>query len=472
MSRRSTRCLLLLGFLIAMGGREASGASCAGSCATELQTNPKAVQDYVKHASASLSKCVHSGNPACPTSCPLPDTAGSGLGQACGTLLQCKLGDLAAAAASGAWDPSGGCVASRGAKCDVLRLKQASRLATRAVLAVRQGQSGKLARLSARCNAKLGRCGDPGAACRAGVGVAQGLMESLYTACDAVPLSEDEMNAAVQKAIRDLARRGMQITPDAWSDETQLFALVAQTFTESGCLGRARPTAATSHPVGGLEDGQTVYCGPGSCGKGAAGCHLPDPGACLNEVCAIHDGCYAQIETSECVRRDCTWSSQTTNCDGAFFVEAALCWAGGQCGFTCKAVIASASAFTAMNFQAEHGGLACPRRVGECPSCPGRCQEDCTCSLVETTTTTTVPPTCEFQCGDGSCVAASVVCNGVSDCPGGEDENPATCFDQHNCCVATRGCPGETGSSCASTCCCCPYQEACCPDWSGCCGAQ
>src|SRR2546428_1086913 len=120
MSRRSTRCLLLLGFLIAMGGREASGASCAGSCATELQTNPKAVQDYVKHASASLSKCVHSGNPACPTSCPLPDTAGSGLRQACGTLLQCKLGGLPPPAASGAWDPSGGRLARLGVQVQVL----------------------------------------------------------------------------------------------------------------------------------------------------------------------------------------------------------------------------------------------------------------------------------------------------------------------------------------------------------------
>src|SRR2546428_14006186 len=128
MSRRSTRCLLLLGFLIAMGGREASGASCAGSCATELQTNPKAVQDYVKHASASLSKCVHSGNPACPTSCPLPDTAGSGLGQACGPPPPCKLGDPPPPAPRRALDPSRGRGPRPGARSE---LRSAPRGGTR-----------------------------------------------------------------------------------------------------------------------------------------------------------------------------------------------------------------------------------------------------------------------------------------------------------------------------------------------------
>src|SRR5213592_3433753 len=103
MSGRSARRLLLLGFLIAGGARAASGASCAGSCATELQTNPRAVQNYVKQAAAYLSKCVRSGNPGCPASCPLPDPAVAGLGQACGALLQCKLGEVAAAAAGDVW---------------------------------------------------------------------------------------------------------------------------------------------------------------------------------------------------------------------------------------------------------------------------------------------------------------------------------------------------------------------------------
>jgi hypothetical protein len=286
------------------------------------------------------------------------------------------------------------------------------------------------------------------------------------------------MNAAVDKAIAKLAKKGLKMGPESWHDATGLFALIAQTFTETACLGRApaiRPAGHTSA----LEDGQTVYCGPNSCTKGAAGCVLPDPGTCLNAVCASHDDCYGVVAASECIRRDCTWSSQTATCDATFFVEAGLCWTLGQCGFTCKAVIAAATALTTMNVELERSGTPCPRRIGECPACPSQCQSDCTCpatpaptTTTTTTTTTTLPPGCEFSCSDGDCIPASAVCNGISDCPGGGDEDPDVCFDQQNCCVATRGCPSETGSSCAATCCCCPFQQACCPNWGdGCCPA-
>ncbi|MBI4611880.1 MAG: hypothetical protein HY726_23055 [Candidatus Rokubacteria bacterium] len=40
------------------------------------------------------------------------------------------------------------------------------------------------------------------------------------------------------------------------------------------------------------------------------------------------------------------------------------------------------------------------------------------------------------------------------------------------CCIQSGGCPGETGTSCASTCCCCPEGQRCCPDVTrGCCAA-
>src|SRR5206468_4419035 len=120
---------LLLAFLVAtVAQRDADAASCGGTCALELGTNPKAVQRYVTQASASLSKCLKSGAPGCPTPCPLPDPAASGLSESCGALLQCELGDLAAAATD-AWDASGRCVAHSGVKCDVHRFKLASKLA-------------------------------------------------------------------------------------------------------------------------------------------------------------------------------------------------------------------------------------------------------------------------------------------------------------------------------------------------------
>jgi hypothetical protein len=470
------RALLLAAFFVITGiGGEAHAAACAGTCAADLATNAKAVQQYAKKASAAFSKCLKSGNPACPTPCPLPDPATFDLSEACAALLQCRLGDLVdAATGDSAWDAGGRCATNPGANCDIHRFTQARKLAARALAAVRKQRPEKLGRLGTRCESEVRYargCADSGAACAAAEAIVHGLMESLYTACDAVPLTEVEMAAAVQQAIDQLAARGVRIGPQAWHDATDLFALITQTFMETDCLERAQAIATAQRRTASLEDGETVYCGPNSCIKGAPGCVLPDPGACLNSICASHDGCYGQVAESECIRRDCTWSSQTLDCDAAFFVEAALCWGLEQCGFTCKAVIAAATAFTTMNVQVESGGLPCPRQVGQCPLCPGQCHSDCSCPS-SPTTTTTIPPGCEFSCSNGSCISASIVCNGIPDCPGGEDEDPGVCFDPQNCCVATRGCPEETGSSCAATCCCCPLQQACCADSSqGCCAA-
>jgi hypothetical protein len=78
---------------------------------------------------------------------------------------------------------------------------------------------------------------------------------------------------------------------------------------------------------------------------------------------------------------------------------------------------------------------------------------------------------CEFTCpGSDTCIAAATVCNGTDDCPGGSDEDPSICGDESSCCIATQGCPGETGDSCADSCCCCPGGMACCADHTqGCC---
>jgi hypothetical protein len=79
---------------------------------------------------------------------------------------------------------------------------------------------------------------------------------------------------------------------------------------------------------------------------------------------------------------------------------------------------------------------------------------------------------CDFKCTSGECLLAANVCDKNPDCPGGEDEDPAVCLNENSCCVATKGCPGETGGNCAAGCCCCPSAQACCADPSqGCCAA-
>lgn len=484
-SRRGRLAAVLLSIgLLSIGAGDAGAATCPGSCAAELAANSRGVEGYVKKATAALSRCLRGGSPQCPTACALPDHQRFGLSDGCAAVLECRLNDLVDASASDSgWDATARCPSNPGTPCDLHRLKLAGKLAAKVLAAARKGKLAKLARLSSRCDGAVDRregCAESGAAtaaCSAGDAVAYGLVDALYAGCDGVPFTEQEMATAVQSAIDELARKGMAVSPDSWSNAADLFALIGQTFVTADCRGRAQANTAVVRSratIGALDDGQTVYCGPDSCTKGEPGCRLPDPGGCLNAVCAIHDGCYGQIEQSACIRRDCTWSSQTLQCDADFFASAGLCWNLGQCGFTCKTVIALATALTAMNVQAEAGGLPCPREVGECPACPGTCQSDCTCPGAGTTstTTTTLPPGCEFACGDGNCIAAATVCNGTPDCPSGIDEDPATCGDAQNCCVATQGCPSETGTSCALTCCCCPLFQACCPDWTqGCCAA-
>lgn len=68
-----------------------------------------------------------------------------------------------------------------------------------------------------------------------------------------------------------------------------------------------------------------------------------------------------------------------------------------------------------------------------------------------------------FTCGGGDVVCADLVCNGSADCADGSDEDGDLCGDESSCCVATQGCPSETGSNCGETCCCCPYGQICDP---------
>jgi hypothetical protein len=70
--------------------------------------------------------------------------------------------------------------------------------------------------------------------------------------------------------------------------------------------------------------------------------------------------------------------------------------------------------------------------------------------------------TSAFRCRDGSTICADRVCNRHADCADGSDESPRTdCSGGASCCIATQGCPAETATSCAQTCCCCPYGQVC-----------
>lgn len=67
-----------------------------------------------------------------------------------------------------------------------------------------------------------------------------------------------------------------------------------------------------------------------------------------------------------------------------------------------------------------------------------------------------------FVCGNSKLICRDKVCNSSNDCGDNSDEGSNMCGgDGGSCCQVTNGCPGETGSNCGSTCCCCPLGQAC-----------
>lgn len=66
-----------------------------------------------------------------------------------------------------------------------------------------------------------------------------------------------------------------------------------------------------------------------------------------------------------------------------------------------------------------------------------------------------------FVCGNGKLICRDKVCNGKNDCGDSSEEGSSMCGAPQSCCQVTNGCPGETGSTCGGTCCCCPYGQAC-----------
>ncbi|MBI2551791.1 hypothetical protein HYW17_00615 [Candidatus Uhrbacteria bacterium] len=117
------------------------------------------------------------------------------------------------------------------------------------------------------------------------------------------------------------AQYGRSVDVTVWEDREYfplLLDLVIQNLAsdaDSAALIRRH-----THPK---YDGDTEYCGPG------AGFWNPDPGDCLNHICAIHDACYEQ--TNPELSFWCVWSIETDKCDQVFFKEIEQCPSPGEC---------------------------------------------------------------------------------------------------------------------------------------------
>lgn len=160
--------------------------------------------------------------------------------------------------------------------------------------------------------------------------------------------------------------------------------------------------------------------------------------------CITHDACYDRVNgiggcgswDAVFLRHDYTWGdcSQWQSCDGeaicVYGISQAVRWASGFGPFSDTWVFAYSDR-TSTTYDVQ----ACP---------PIDCGEEGT-----------------FTCANGQVICADLVCNSRDDCGDNSDESRSFCGDPNSCCVATNGCPGETATSCAETCCCCPYGQIC-----------
>ena len=66
----------------------------------------------------------------------------------------------------------------------------------------------------------------------------------------------------------------------------------------------------------------------------------------------------------------------------------------------------------------------------------GSDEEGCGGGFTTTTSAWTTAPSCsqfDYRCDDGSCIALRFTCDGVMDCPGGDDELGCDSRHQHSC---------------------------------------
>ncbi len=148
MLRFALMCLLIGSFL-AIPVR--ATAQCAGDCSVEDSTDPKTLEVYAKRASKAVLDCAKDGDPGCPTACPLPDPAESGLSPACGDLLACQIRAMAETALAAAWDDAGSCAMSAADDCQLARAKAAGKLAAKRLKRRRTGTMDKLANDAQSC---------------------------------------------------------------------------------------------------------------------------------------------------------------------------------------------------------------------------------------------------------------------------------------------------------------------------------
>ena len=173
----------------------------------------------------------------------------------------------------------------------------------------------------------------------------------------------------------------------------------------------------------------------------------------------------------------CTTKADCTNAGGFWYddhcnASPEACWTDvTQCRTRAECEAAAGYWYNEgchVQSQCADGGGVCTCENGQEICCAQVCDGVSQCSDGSDEWTCDCDETGIRVCANGKKICANKACNGRDDCGDGSDEQG--CGNQDSCCVQTRGCPGETATSCAETCCCCPYGQVCDPVnwWNGC----
>lgn len=133
--------------------------------------------------------------------------------------------------------------------------------------------------------------------------------------CDEVDgLPTIDKRAAAEAGEAALTRAGKSLA-DAWADPAAFQLFEEAAYRSAGCdlMSHLMSEAGKVQQPLHADRGPDYYCGPG---HGADKLFVAAVSDCLNDLCRMHDACYAQCSARTGVT--CMWSEPTAACDDPF----------------------------------------------------------------------------------------------------------------------------------------------------------
>jgi hypothetical protein len=231
-------------------------------------------------------------------------------------------------------------------------------------------------------------------------------------------LPSDERNALYEQARANLEAEGIPFDASWWTDAEKFSAFIGEAYRLAGCEVAAEDggsSVATIQQPLHSDDGPDFYCGPG---HGLPKLTRPRVSQCMNDLCRLHDACYAMCTGPTSAL--CMWNANTDPCDGSFLEEISDCPSEPGTEFASGAVEFVANGLDLALALTSCDGLSCPQfgelGQGVCSTDTGG--SDCLACLSETDRgSICYQASCIDEPDDAICYSAN--CPIVAECFGG-----------------------------------------------------